>query len=403
MLRDATASTRCTAARWARASSTPRATRSTAPGVTRLPGPDHHAPTCARYRALTPGADPRAVPRASTSTACRCRPPAASPSASRSTCSRPTTSGPARALSATSTQVAVPAPLRRGHRDRVRRPQPLGRRRARRADRASCCRRSSRTSGPASCSTPAGRTAPADPVRRPRTATTSTARPPAARAACAPDDHGTTHLTVTDRWGNVAAYTLTIEQTGGSGITVPGYGFLLNNELTDFNFAPLHGRRARPEPARPGQAPALVDEPDDRAGRRPPGAGARLARAARRSSPPCTQVLTGHLDRDLRLVDAIAAPRLSSRNGADQPGRTGDLRRPGRRRAPGSRPRADRHTRRSAPRRRSGSCRTAGSRPRPRPPAAVAAPPASSSRPVRDSVRSPHRSTDRAAGCRRSR
>jgi gamma-glutamyltranspeptidase len=38
--------------------------------------------------------------------------------------------------------------------------------------------------------------------------------------------------------GNVASCTLTIEQTGCSGITVPGYGFLLNNELTDINFAP---------------------------------------------------------------------------------------------------------------------------------------------------------------------
>ena len=36
------------------------------------------------------------------------------------------------------------------------------------------------------------------------------------------DDHGTTNLTVADRWGNVASYTLTIEQTGGSGMTVPG-------------------------------------------------------------------------------------------------------------------------------------------------------------------------------------
>ena len=34
----------------------------------------------------------------------------------------------------------------------------------------------------------------------------------------------TTHLTVADKWGNVVAYTLTIEQTGGSGITVPGRG-----------------------------------------------------------------------------------------------------------------------------------------------------------------------------------
>jgi gamma-glutamyltranspeptidase/glutathione hydrolase len=48
----------------------------------------------------------------------------------------------------------------------------------------------------------------------------------------------TTHLTVADRFGNVVAYTFTIESIGGSGITVPGYGFLLNNELTDFNFVP---------------------------------------------------------------------------------------------------------------------------------------------------------------------
>lgn len=48
----------------------------------------------------------------------------------------------------------------------------------------------------------------------------------------------TTHFSIVDRWGNVVNYTSTIEYTWGSGITVPGYGFLLNNELTDFNFQP---------------------------------------------------------------------------------------------------------------------------------------------------------------------
>jgi gamma-glutamyltranspeptidase/glutathione hydrolase len=48
----------------------------------------------------------------------------------------------------------------------------------------------------------------------------------------------TTHFSIADRWGNVVSYTSTIEYTWGSGITVPGYGFLLNNELTDFNFSP---------------------------------------------------------------------------------------------------------------------------------------------------------------------
>ena len=48
----------------------------------------------------------------------------------------------------------------------------------------------------------------------------------------------TTHFSVVDKWGNVVSWTTTIEQTWGTGITVPVYGFLLNNELTDFNFTP---------------------------------------------------------------------------------------------------------------------------------------------------------------------
>lgn len=58
-------------------------------------------------------------------------------------------------------------------------------------------------------------------------------------AADAQEGAHTTHFSVVDRWGNVVAYTSTIENTWGSGITVPGYGFLLNNELTDFNFLPV--------------------------------------------------------------------------------------------------------------------------------------------------------------------
>ncbi|MDT3672184.1 MAG: gamma-glutamyltransferase [Aromatoleum sp.] len=50
----------------------------------------------------------------------------------------------------------------------------------------------------------------------------------------------TTHFSVIDRWGNIVSYTTTIENTWGTGIMVPGYGFLLNNELTDFNFTPQY-------------------------------------------------------------------------------------------------------------------------------------------------------------------
>ncbi|MGW4380237.1 gamma-glutamyltransferase [Kitasatospora sp. NPDC004531] len=125
----------------------------------------------------------------------------------------------------------------------------------------------------------------------------------------------TTHLTVADRWGNVVSYTLTIEQTGGSGITVPGRGFLLNNELTDFNFAPL--TPGVPDPNLPGPAkrprssisPTIVlkaGKPYLAVGS--PG-GATIITTV-------LQVLTGRIDRGLTLEQAIAAPRASQRNTA---------------------------------------------------------------------------------------
>ena len=132
--------------------------------------------------------------------------------------------------------------------------------------------------------------------------------------AAGADDHGTTHLTVADRWGNVAAYTLTIEQTGGSGITVPGYGFLLNNELTDFNFVPLTPGVPDPNLPGPGKRPRSSMSPTILlAHGRPwlalgsPGGASIITTVL--------QTLTGYVDRGLSLVDAIAAPRLSSRNG----------------------------------------------------------------------------------------
>ncbi|WP_088005525.1 gamma-glutamyltransferase [Indiicoccus explosivorum] len=52
------------------------------------------------------------------------------------------------------------------------------------------------------------------------------------------EGYETTHFTAVDRWGNVAACTSSIERIFGSGIMVPGYGFILNNDLTDFSPEP---------------------------------------------------------------------------------------------------------------------------------------------------------------------
>jgi len=48
----------------------------------------------------------------------------------------------------------------------------------------------------------------------------------------------TTHLSVVDSNRNAVALTYTLEEAYGSGIVVPGAGFLLNNEMGDFNAVP---------------------------------------------------------------------------------------------------------------------------------------------------------------------
>jgi gamma-glutamyltranspeptidase / glutathione hydrolase len=123
----------------------------------------------------------------------------------------------------------------------------------------------------------------------------------------------TTHLTVADEAGNVASYTLTIEQTGGSGITVPGRGFLLNNELTDFTFQVADPTVPEPNLPAPGKRPrssmsptiVLQDgEPVLAVGS--PG-GATIITTV-------LQTLVNRIDRNLNLAAAIAAPRASQRN-----------------------------------------------------------------------------------------
>ncbi|PZS25758.1 MAG: gamma-glutamyltransferase [Pseudonocardiales bacterium] len=123
----------------------------------------------------------------------------------------------------------------------------------------------------------------------------------------------TTNLTVADKWGNVVEYTLTIEQTGGSGITVPGRGFLLNNELTDFNFVPTQGAARDPNLPAPGKRPRSSISPTIvlRQGRPflalgSPGGASIITTVL--------QVLIERLDHGRTLPEAIAAPRASQRN-----------------------------------------------------------------------------------------
>lgn len=123
-----------------------------------------------------------------------------------------------------------------------------------------------------------------------------------------PRPHETTHLTVADKKGNVVSYTFTIEEIGGSGIVVPGRGFLLNNELTDFDPMPPH-----------------PNAPDG--GKRPPSSMAPtivlrdgrpvLALGSPGGSTIITTVLgllVEALDFGRSLPEAIAPPRASQRD-----------------------------------------------------------------------------------------
>ncbi|MEU5096971.1 gamma-glutamyltransferase [Streptomyces sp. NPDC020996] len=130
------------------------------------------------------------------------------------------------------------------------------------------------------------------------------------------EGENTTHLTVADKWGDVVSYTLTIEQTGGSGITVPGRGFLLNNELTDFSFAPASPAVHDPNLPGPGKRPRSSMSPTIVLDRHDRPVVAVGSPGGSTIITTVLQTLTGFLDQHLPLVDAIAAPRASQRNAA---------------------------------------------------------------------------------------
>ncbi|WP_134668665.1 gamma-glutamyltransferase family protein [Halorussus marinus] len=72
-------------------------------------------------------------------------------------------------------------------------------------------------------------------------------RPGPDRATPLAADRGqTTHFTTADSEGNMVSWTSTIEQFFGTKMMVPGYGFMLNNELTDFDATPGGPNEVRP-------------------------------------------------------------------------------------------------------------------------------------------------------------
>lgn len=129
-------------------------------------------------------------------------------------------------------------------------------------------------------------------------------------------DNETTNIVVSDAKGNLVAYTCTIESEGGNAMVVPGYGFLLNNELTDFNM-PADIASPHPNVAEPGKRPRSSISPTvviNKEGK------PELVLGAPGGSTIITtvlQILVGYVDQKLPVDKALAAPRVSQRNSGD--------------------------------------------------------------------------------------
>lgn len=134
------------------------------------------------------------------------------------------------------------------------------------------------------------------------------------KPAPARDDHGTSHFCVIDQHGNAVSCTETINLEFGSFLDVPGYGFMLNDQMDDFT-------------ARPGEANAFgLKQSDANA----PGPGKRplssmtplivlsddkVRLLAGASGGP--RIISGTLQSTLKVLlfdfsahDAVASPRF---------------------------------------------------------------------------------------------
>lgn len=139
----------------------------------------------------------------------------------------------------------------------------------------------------------------------------------------------TTHFSVVDKWGNMVSYTNTIESSHGAGMFAGYYpagcaaiscfrsfGFLLNNELTDFNFTPA--ANADPMAFNPGandvapgkrprssMVPAMIFDGSGRpiVAYGSPG-GSTIINSV-------FNVTLNLIDHGMSIQDAIDAPRLS--------------------------------------------------------------------------------------------
>lgn len=127
-------------------------------------------------------------------------------------------------------------------------------------------------------------------------------------------ENGTSHVSIIDRFGNAVSMTTTIEDGFGSRQMTKS-GFMLNNELTDFNFSPTEDGKPVANRVEPGKrprssmAPVIVFDKDKKlyAVVGSPG-GSQII-------PYVARTLVALLDWKLDPQVAVDQPNVGSRNG----------------------------------------------------------------------------------------
>jgi len=152
------------------------------------------------------------------------------------------------------------------------------------------------------------------------------------------ESESTTHFSVVDKDRNLVAITSTIEQHFGSGVVVPGRGFLLNNQLTDLDAEPADADPPSVNAPEAGHRPrrSALDEAGETSGGKRPRSSMTPTLVFREGEPYLVlgspggsriigitlNVLVNVLDHGLDPQAAVNAPRVVARNGAAELERT---------------------------------------------------------------------------------
>jgi len=124
----------------------------------------------------------------------------------------------------------------------------------------------------------------------------------------------TTHFSVVDKWGNAVSNTYTINFSYGSGITVKGAGFLLNNEMDDFSAKPgvpnayglIGGEANKVEPGKrmlSSMSPTIVRKDGQNVLVTGSPGGSRIITTT-------LQVILNVIDHGMNIQTAVSAPRM---------------------------------------------------------------------------------------------